>query len=145
MWHKSLDLKQAAKMAGHVKPPFVQNPKSARSSQAKPSFEKLALKKWQAHEIGKPSHKLFSIRKQSWLKHLGVQLPRELPIFLKHNLKHLSHQYHTLGENLKKIANFTNFASQFHVKSSYTFTQHALIHSSMSKARCRMKSLSRLS
>ena len=52
-------------------------------------------------------------------------------MFYKLNSKHLSHQCHPLGKNWhhfdEKIANLTNFWSQFHVKSSYTFTLNAFL------------------
>ena len=59
------------------------------------------------------------------------QLVREVPMFYKPNFKYLYHQCSATGQKLHcfdgKIDISTNFASQFHVKSSYTFTQNAEI------------------
>ena len=63
-----LDLEQAAKMASQAKPSFVQNPKSASSSQAK-LWKKLALKKWQAQTT-----KLASQAKPQAFSHLKTKL-----------------------------------------------------------------------
>ena len=118
-------MEQAAKIASQAKPSFVQNPKSASSSQAK-LWKKLALKKWQAQakkfaSQAKPQA-FFHLKSKLILSALepssALQLTRELPMFYKHNLKHLFHQYHPLIENLRhsdqKI--IRQILQKFHVK-----------------------------
>ena len=120
-----------------AKPSFLQNPKSASSSQAK-LWKKLALKKWQAQATklasqAKPQA-FFHSKKKTNFKHLRAVLepynwPESSQCFINTILSiylintTLCAKIYVI---LTKTANFTNFASQFDVKSSYTFIQIAL-------------------
>ena len=96
----------------------------------KACLEKMASS---SHEIGKPSQaaSFFPFENKANIKHLrALFVPFNWPESSQCSVNPIclinaSHWAKITSFWRKKISNLTNFTSQFHVKSSYTFTQNA--------------------
>ena len=140
-----LDLEQAAKMASQAKP-SLEKSLACFASQAvlsaksqignlKPSqaFKKACLIKMasSSHKISKPSQaaSFFSFKNKANLKHFRALLESYNYVGSSQCFINTIFSISLINATLwvKIFVVLTNFASQFHVKSSYTFTQNAKI------------------